>query len=250
MKEHHLQVKAARAVKRLAVDLEDIPPEPPPSSGKTSPFGLSKSGAAKLKLREVHLHSSGKVSHELSPMPGINALAFTIRYLPGGRDQFLELVKLAALNGDAHATAWWMVYADLPPSLRVRANFDDVCQAAGVKPSELMAGVVGHAMEAGTDAANLVAAVCHPEVLAAAAKSAVRIGGQHAAIAAEDRKQLLQARGFLPVPKGASIHVHANANATAAAASAAEPSVPTFAHDMAALREGDVIVEAVPPDEA
>ena len=187
-------------------------------------------------------------------MPGINALSFTIRYLPGGRDRFLEFVKLAMLNGDPQAEAWWKVFADLTVYQRERCNFDDVCIAAGVKPSLLMASVVGHAMEAATDAGNLVAAMFHPEVIAAMGKSAVRTSGANAEIAAQDRQAFLQGRGFLPVPKGASTHVHVNANATAASASSSEPSVPKFADDMDAILRGkrvggllpDVAIDADP----
>lgn len=189
------------------------------------------------KLREKREGAQTRNDLELPEMPGINALSFTVRYLHGGRQRFLEFVKLAHMNGDPVATAWWTVFADLPKTQREHCNFDDVCAAAGVKPSALLAGVVGHGMEAMTDMGNLVAAAFHPEVVAAAGKSALRIGGEHASVAADDRKQLLQARGLLPVPKGASIHVHANASANAAAAAQAnqDPSVPKFSSDIASL---------------
>ena len=188
-------------------------------------------------MRKRRQGVSASAPMELPTMPKINALSFTMRYLPGGHDRFLEFVKLAMLNGDPSADAWWKIYADLPTGIRRKANFDDICVAAGIKPSALMAAVVGHGMEAATDMGNLVAAALHPEVIQAAGKSAMRISGPHADIAAEDRKQLLQARGFLPVPKGASIHVHANAssNAQAASAIASDPSVPKFSSDIAAL---------------
>jgi hypothetical protein len=189
------------------------------------------------KEREKREGQQRRSGGELMSMPSVNALSFTVRYLPGGRNRFLEFVKLAAMNGDANAGAWWAVFADLPKTQRNKVNFDDVCGASGVKPSALLSAVVGHGMEASVDMANLVAAALHPEVVAAAGKSALRISGPHAATAAEDRKNLLQARGFLPVPKGASIHVHASAssNAQAAAAAHADPSVPSFSADIAAL---------------
>ncbi len=204
---------------------------------------MNAGSRAKIKLskirqeREKREGQQRKTAAELMKSPGINALSFAVRYIPGGRKRVLEFVKLAAMNGDANAKKWWLVYADLPKTQAAKCNFDDVCFAAGVKPSALLAAMVGHGMEAAIDVGNLVAAAFHPGVVAAAGKSALRIDGEFASVAAEDRKNLLQAKGFLPVPKGASIHVHANANANAAAAAAAhaDPSVPSFSADMQSL---------------
>lgn len=214
-----------------------------------TPFPISVKDETALALRtrkEGTRPAKGTTIPTLSPSPDINALTFAIRYLPGGRKRFLEFVKLAALNGDPTAEVWWKVFADLTPKQRRACNFDDVASAAGVKPSALLAAIVGHGMEAATDVGNLIAAALHPSVVAAAGKSALRIEGEHASIAAEDRKQLLQARGMLPVPKGTSIHLHANAsaNAQAASASAAEPSVPKFSDDMDAIAGSHPVIEA------
>ena len=235
------RVAAAYAVQHVDVDLGDPPPEGIARRKRELPFEMTnKRDVAKISLskrKDRRGGASGASLQELDSAPDINALSFAIRYLPGGRQRFLEFVKLAALNGDPAAELWWRIFADLPQRERVRVNYDDVCKAAGIKPSALIAGIVGHGMEAATDMGNLVAAALHPEVIAAAGKSALRISGPHADIAAEDRKQLLQARGFLPVPKGASIHLHANAsaNAQAAAAASTDPSVPKFSQDIAAL---------------
>lgn len=165
----------------------------------------------------------------------MQSLSLATRYIDGGRTRFIEYIQFAVLNKLAQATRWWMVYADLLPSERVSVSYDDVCAAAGVTPQSLMAEIVSIAMEYGTDVGNLVAAAVHPAIVHQAGKSAKRIGGQHAAVALEDRKMMLQHQGFAPVPKGASIHVHASATAQAAAAASADPSVPGFADDMDAL---------------
>lgn len=201
------------------------------------PLRKRKKDQAALALRERHDGQHLGERPALAKISGVNALSIAIRYLPGGKARFQEFVKLAAMNGDPIATAWWTVFADLTKTERDRCNYDDVAAAAGVKPSALLAAMVGHGMEASTDVGNLVAAAFHPEVVAASAKSALRINGEHAEIAAEDRRQLLQARGFLPVPKGASINIHANAsaNAQAAAVAGSDPSVPKFSNDIAAL---------------
>lgn len=201
-----------------------------------NPIKLTTSASAIRALRAKNDGQGVKSPLGLESMPNINALSYTVRYLPGGRRRFLEFVKLAAMNGDVAADAWWKVYADLSPYHRARCSFDDVCVAAGVKPSALMAGVVGHGMEAATDMGNLVAAALHPDVIAKAGASALRIDGPHAELAQVDRIHLLQARGFLPIPKGAQTHVHVSANAQAAAA-ASDPSVPNFSNDIAFLEQ-------------
>ncbi len=169
-------------------------------------------------------------------------MAFTIRYLPGGRNRFLEFVKLAAMNGDPIADAFFKVYCELVPTEQKAVAFDDICAGAGIKPSALLASVVGHGVEAMKDMGNMVAAAFHPEVVAAMGKSAIRIDSE---TGSKDRQQFLQGQGFLPTPKGASIHLHANAsaNSQAAAASSAEPSVPKFAADIASLADSRAAVQ-------
>lgn len=175
----------------------------------------------------------------------MHALSLAIRYIDGGRQRFIEFVQMAMQNGNPHAESFLVVFADLTPGDRMKVSFDDVCAAAGVRPADLMSAVVACAMEYGTDVGNLVAAAMHPTIVHQSAKSAKRIGGQFAEISFKDRLLMLQAQKFAPVPKSASVHVHANANANAqaAAAAAAEPSVPAFASDLAALTDAKRTVQ-------
>jgi len=160
-----------------------------------------------------------------------------MRYIDGGRDRFIEFVQMAVLNGSDVAERWMFVYADLLPSERKVVNFDDVCAGSGVAPKDLMAVVVSTAMEFGQDVANLVAAAIQGAVVQKMGESAMRITGKYVDVSQRDRIALLQSASvrFLPVPKGTVVHVTASANSQAAAAASAEPSVPTFAEDMAQL---------------
>lgn len=204
-----------------------------------------KKDQAAFALREKRDGQAVGLGVSLPSIPGVNSLSIAVRYLPGGKKKFLEFVKIAAQNGDKSALAWWTVYADLTKTQRDRCSYDDVCDAAGVRPGQLLAAMVGHGVEAQRDVGTLVMAAFHPEVVAAAGRSALRIDGEHAQIAADDRRSLLQAQGALPIPKGASIHVHANAsaNAQAAAAASTDPSVPKFADDIAALSRSRATVQ-------
>lgn len=175
----------------------------------------------------------------LPTLPGVSSLSIATRYLPGGRPRFVEYVQFAALNDNEIARAWLFVYDDLMPSERVIVSFDDVCAASGVKPSDLMALVVTTAMEYGIDVGNLVAAAGHPEVVAAGVESAKRIAGKGAGIGLRDREMLYQHQNFLPSGRGGpvvNVHNNASANAQAAAVADADPSVPSFAATVRALR--------------
>lgn len=233
MKRHKERSAARNAVKDVDVTLPD-----PPASGieVRQPYTINnQTERARQTLKR-------KYARNLPDMPGINALAFTIRYLPGGRNRFLEFVKLAAQNGDPIADAFLKVFCELVPTEQKSVAFDDICAGAGIKPSALLASVVGHGVEAMKDMGNLVAAAFHPEVISAMGRSALRLDSE---TGSKDRQQFLQGQGFLPTPKGASIHLHANAsaNSQAAAASSAEPSVPKFAADIASLADSRAQVQ-------
>lgn len=200
----------------------------------------------RLKLRDTALRlGNTKPLDRLPTVPGVHALALAIRYIEGGRARFVELTQMAMLNGNTHAEAFLIVYADLGTRDRELVSFDDICAAAGVRPADLMSAIVSTAMEYGTDVGNLVAAAVHPQLVHQAGKSAKRIGGPYAELGFKDRLLMLQANGFAPTPKGTNVHVHANAsaNAQAAAAAAAEPSVPSFSDDLQALETAKRVVQ-------
>ena len=207
-----------------------------------APFEVSSLDAARLKLRDRRRRMLGAndpdAPTDLVTLPGVHGFDLAIRYIDGGRDTVVGFIQLAMLEGNVVAQLWWAAYADLTPYERKICSFDDVCAASGVKPSSLMAAIVTTAMDAGRDAANLIAASTLPEVVSQMAKSGKLIDGQFAELSQKDRHAFLQGQGFLPTAKGTAIHVHASANAQAAAAVAADPSVPAFSATMASV--GDV----------
>ena len=149
-----------------------------------------------------------------------------IRFVPNAKRTVLDLVQRAARNGDIQAQRWWMVFSDLREIDQKRVDLDAVCEACGVPPDDFMALIVSTAMRLGSDAADLVASVMHPRVVAQTARSAMRIGGEYADVAQKDRQWMLEHGKFIAPSRGATVTVNANANAAAAAAS--QPSVPTF----------------------
>lgn len=189
--------------------------------GSTPRQTLRESTSTKLRRR---------APHALPTIPGTQSLSIATRYLDGGREKFVELVQAAALEGGEDAVKWMLVYADLLISERQVANFDEVCAAAGVRPSRLVGLITSVAMEMGRDVGNLVASMTHPQVVAAGVAAAKHPAG------IEDRRMLFQHHGFIPIPKSTTITVNASASADAKAAAAASAGVPSFADDLASIR--------------
>lgn len=200
---------------------------------------------ARLALREVTRKLDRTAPTTLVTLAGVQPISAMSRFIDGGRERFIELVQVAVLNNEPVAVQWWEVYRELPSYPRSIISFDDVCAASGVSPRDLMLIVISTAMDFGQDVGNLVAAVTHPKVVSKMAESAQRIDGDFADIALKDRHAFLQARGFLPTAKGATINVHASASAQAASAAAQEPSVPSFTETIDATSEHTIPAKPV-----
>lgn len=179
-------------------------------------------------------------------LSGVQPFSAMTRFVDGGRAKVIETLQTAVLNNDPVACQWWAVYRELPSYPRSIISFDDVCAASGVSPQQLVLVLVSTEMTFGQDVGNYVAAVMHPKVIAKLAESAERIDGDYAEIALKDRHAFLQARGFLAVPKGATINVHASASAQAASAAAQEPSVPSFTDTIDATTKR--VIDVTPMD--
>lgn len=207
---------------------------------ETSPDFLAKRAIGERKLtRGQQRHREALADGDLATK-SYNILAMATRFVPGGRDSVIAIIKRASLNGDKDATAWRAVYEDLREGQQHRVSLDDVCEAAGVQPDILMGVIVSTATRWGMDMADLTAATMHPLIVHQTAKSAMRIGGDYADVAQKDREFMLQHGKFIATPKGTEIRI--NASAQAAAAASSQPSVPTFAEslDVASEAQRDV----------
>jgi hypothetical protein len=210
-----------------------------------TPVSTTNEERARLALREVQrkLDKSGPTT--LVTLPGVQPFSAMTRFVDGGRAHVIETLQTAVLNNDPVACQWWEVYRELPSYPRSIISFDDVCAASGVSPQQLILVLVSTEMDFGRDVGNYVAAAMHPKVISRLAESASRIDGDHADIALKDRHAFLQARGFLPTPKGATINVHASASAQAASAAAQEPSVPSFTETIDATVDRTIVAEPI-----
>lgn len=215
----------------------DRPPGPRDSKRPRGVAGGAVVGDSDDRLR-IKLGEIARVrGASLPTIPGVQSLSLATRHLNGGREHFIELVQMAALNGSEDASKFLEVLASLYPSERIRANYDEVCAAAGVRPSRLVGAVTSAAMEYGADVGNLVYAASHPKVVAAGIAAALAPEGT------KDREQLFQHAGFIPIPKSTSISISAHASSEAKAAAVAQSQaestgLPSFADDIAAIGAG------------
>lgn len=180
---------------------------------------------------------------ELMSLPGVQTLALAVRFLPGGRDRFVEYIQLGALNADDTCLRFWQIWAELTPAERQTASFDDVVAAGGIKPADLLAAMVKHAVNFGTDVGRLVYAAAHPQVIDASIQSALKL---ESTIGQVDRLRLLEAQGFLPVvQKGPVVSISASAQAAAGAmaATAGQPAA-VLSPFQAALQAANVARDA------
>lgn len=199
----------------------------------------------RTRLLEAGNRRFGLHRPQLPTISAVSSIANAIRYVPDARNWFIEQVQMAMLNEEEAARRWWLVFGDLSPTQQAAANFDDVCAAAQVRPSELLAMVTFYTLEAQRDMGNVLAGLAHPSIVRQTIKSARRIAGKHAHIALRDREMLHQHRGFVPIPRTAVVNVNASATATAAsqaradqAAAASAPGMPSFAEEMRQVGAG------------
>lgn len=201
--------------------------------------GLRAKQALTKLTKQQKQHREALSKDETNGTHNLHVLHQALRYIPGGRQTFLELVHRASLNGDGHALSWWKVFTDLLPAQQARVDLDTVCEASGVPPDLVMGIAVSTAMRLGQDVADLVASTTLPALVGRTMESAMRIDGEHADIAYRDRMAMLQHHKFVPLPRGTSVHVHASATAKAAAAAASQPSVPTFSESLDGANEAN-----------
>ncbi len=212
--------------------------------GDPTPFGADRR-KLQTKVRRLHLG-------HIQSIKGLQPISESAAMI--GKKRFLEVIYLAVLNRDPAATAWWKVYDGLPVyEQRIsHVNFDEVAIAAGVRPDDLLKGIVGAAILHGSRTNELVFAVTHPRVIKNMAISASRISTKLdpkiLEIGHKDRVAFLQGSGTLKMRQGPSIHVSAKSDAASASAAKAEvasadASVPSFLSDVGSLDASKAAVQ-------
>ena len=174
-------------------------------------------------------------AHGLPTLPVTSTLDMAMRFLIGGREQFVEYVMMAALDTTndyaEDAGRWWTVWQGMSTTMRNHATLDDVCAAAGVTRKHIVQAIVGMAVDLQCEVGDLLAAFAHPEIVAKTIELAKKDEG------AAERKMLLDHAGFLPQPKGTNILVSQRVGQLANGNTPPQlpPEVPSFAEDITRL---------------
>lgn len=149
----------------------------------------------RAQLRDEAYERLGVTPEQVSTVPQISHL---LRRLDGGRSAAIALLRGSA-NPDARR--FLEVYDDAPVTLRARLPIEAFCLAAGI-PTYRMAGiVVEEAVRQGTMVSIVIAASNLPRIVRKTVEMALTNGG------VRDREMLLQATGFLPLPRGSTIPI-------------------------------------------
>ena len=197
-----------------------------------------REGLTRSRLRKL------AKTHGIATLPVTSTLDMAMRFLIGGREQFVEYVHMAAMDQDndfsEDAGRWWTVWTSLIPSAQRCATLDDICAAAGVSRKHIVQAIVGMAVDLNCEVADLLASFAHPEIVAKTIELAKLESG------AAERKMLLDHAGFLPQPKGTNILVSQRVGqlSNGMAPPQLPPEVPSFAEDIKRLAGSNETVQA------
>jgi len=144
----------------------------------------------RAQFRDQAYERLGVTPEKVAAVPQISHL---LRKLDGGKSAAINLLR-GSENPDARR--FLEVYQDAPMTSRALLSIEAFCIAANVPTYRLMGIVVEEAIRQGTLCSALIAASYLPRVVKKAAEMALTDAG------VGDRKMLLQATGFLPVPNG------------------------------------------------
>ncbi len=173
----------------------------------------------RAKLQRQYLKLQKRLGHpvtRLPTLPDVQCLEGLVTNVPDGRARLIQFIQGCMLDEDAHAQAWWTVYADLTPDERQVVNLDEVGLAAGVPYSDLVGTVMGFAARYGVAMGDFTFKLLTVDAVAESAKNA-KLPGE---MGFPDRQMFLQGAGLVPSSRGQTTQVHITATAQAAAAAA------------------------------
>jgi hypothetical protein len=116
-------------------------------------------------------------------------------------------LELLQWSEDPEARKVLQKYVSIPESYRRLLPAEAYCCAAGVSPLRILGVVTSVAVQLGTQASAILAAVWHPRVVEKTIEMALTDEG------IADRNALHRATGFTPLPKGSTTIVNVQQNA-------------------------------------
>ncbi len=193
---------------------------------KPLPFRSPSSNTSAGTARRVGLSRPA-----LCKLPFQGTLAYAASRIPGGKYTFLEYARMCEENRIKALVHRW---DNLSDSDRRRVSLEELCEACGVQPCELVGAVAAAAFKFNADVSTLIAAIAHPKVVEASIDRALEAEG------IDDRRMLFAHAGFIPSPRGPTVNVLNMARA--GVRGRLDPNLPTFEEDMA-LTEAAIRLE-------
>lgn len=150
-----------------------------------------------------------------------------VKMLPGGKDSFMQLARLAPQIEPELAR--FVDEFDRISSHKKHIDLDAICKIKEIDPLHVIAVVAEAAMKFRDNASIILAALQMPKVVQRSIKTALTPGG------IQDRKFLFQHSNFIPTPQGARVNVFASARASAKSESGEKDTaegIPSFERSM------------------
>jgi hypothetical protein len=169
-------------------------------------------------------------------LPFEASLAYAFRSV-GGKRTAIEAARLL-IDVDVRFRKLVYAYEVASESDKLSIRLEDLCAAAEIPPADFLAAIVPAMWKRNVDIAKLLAAMAHPEIVAASIDAAKSPRG------VQDRKMMHDALGFLPQPKGLQITMdnrHQSVNIEGKE-STSGPGLPSFEQD------GIEIIQAIRGD--
>jgi hypothetical protein len=165
-----------------------------------------------------------------------------IEYLLGHAEHGLpEVLDALRLSDEEEAQAFVSKYDSLAQHDRKQLKWEQIAVAAGITPRRFFQVAVGSLMMHEETMGQIISATAHPLVVRRAVQVALTPQGHR------DRHDLMQARGFLPIPQGSTTILNrvnvANIAQAQAAADGEKAILPEMEDDLkdihALFLEGD-----------
>jgi hypothetical protein len=158
---------------------------------------------------------------KLNVLPFKETLDHLASSLPGGRDAFVEMMRLAC-DIEPGLTPIVQAWDDAPRYKRRQMSLDTIALANATLDVAKIAGIVVEAsVRYAMNLSNLLAGLAHPSIVQASIKRALEPEG------VQDRRIQFLRSGFLP-HEGSVFNVSATAGAAAQSLTEASPGLPPF----------------------
>jgi len=149
--------------------------------------------ASQLSKRTTWRGNGGGGTH-------VGTFAYAMHRIDGGLATFLKYVRLGAPESET-LQKFLSVWDGLSQNKQRKIPMEQLCEAAGVTPSELLGEATEFAHKYNGDISNLIAAEFLPSIVQASVRAAQRPRG------VDDRRMLMQHAGFVPISKGSTINI-------------------------------------------